>query len=267
MACAYCSSENPLGRSPASRVASANTRRQAGQSKFSLSAGQPSQQFPRAGTLAATLNVSLDELRGALRGETGPTFCYVETSIKYGSDGFAQEGSGPNFQGGSVTLCTCKHSMRSSRDVEEWPGAWIAGFASVSLNPVEHMNQLAYLMKVVEAYPSQSHLWRALSPAVREAKAADRDRLGDLYRPKDSLNDPFDPQCYEPPLPDHSHCYEWQHDIDSIDYGRRPALLVGDQKLSFLWSQPLIASSTSSAERLYQQTVSVHQKPANDLVG
>jgi hypothetical protein len=238
--CAYCSSTSPRTQSP-SEVASPRTGREYRHSKHGAASPRPRQPFPRAGTLAANLNLSLAALRDTLRRESGPVYCYVETSIKYGTSGFVQEGSGPNFQGDLVTLCTCKHSMRSSRELSEWPGVWIAGFTSVSLNPAEHINYLAYLMKVAEAYPSQIDLWNALPPSVREAKAADRDRLGDLYRPKPSLSDPFGPQSYVPPLPDHSHCDEWQHDLDSVDYGRRPSLLVGDRRFSFLWSQPLIA--------------------------
>jgi hypothetical protein len=109
--------------------------------------------------------------------------------------------------------------------------------------PNDGRNFVSYLMKVGRACHSHRELWYDLPEEVREAKAADRDRLGDLYRPAEPSGDPFDPSSYVEPRPDHSHCEigEWQDDIATEFSGRRPALLVGDPSLSFLWSRPTIA--------------------------
>jgi len=111
-------------------------------------------------------------------------------------------------------------------------------------------------MKVSQAYPSHQALWRALSYEAREAKATDLHQLGDLYRPRASVADPYDAASYFPPRPDHSHCNpqeEWRHDINCEYFGRHPTLLLGDQQFSFLWSQPLIALQPPPLTRNYEK--------------
>jgi hypothetical protein len=214
------------------------------------------QQFPKSGILAANLNHSLRSLKDALAGQRGPVYCYVETSIALYPYGFVQEGSGPNFQGGLITLCTCKHMMRSSLTIREWPNCWVAGFSSRSLKPGEGRNFLAYLMKVGQAFRSQRDIWNALPNDTREAKAADRDRLGDLYRPTSASSDPYDPGNYMPPRSDHSHCNSraiWKKDIDDGHFGRRPALLVGEPAFSFLWNRPMISLTPPPLSRNYER--------------
>ena len=212
----------------------------------------PVQRFPKTGRLAEQSNIDLSSLRKRLRGQSGVVHCYVVRTIEYPADEFVHTGSGPNFQGGLITLCTCKHQMRSRRGLRDWRGAWVAGFTSLGKVPGDHVNHLVYLMKVGQAYTSHRDLWHALSAAQREAKAADTNPLGDVFRPRSPVGDWFDPKSYIPPGPDHSHCAgnRWQEDIDDH---RRPPLLVGDPDLSLLWSRPLITWPRSRIARDYQR--------------
>jgi hypothetical protein len=107
-------------------------------------------------------------------------------------------------------------------------------------------------MKVGQAFASHRDLWTALSPSERDAKAADKNPLGDVFQPRAPVGDWFDPQSYVPPGLDHSHCAGnlWQEDIDDH---RRPPLLVGDREFSFLWSRPLVAWPKSRIARDYER--------------
>lgn len=110
------------------------------------------QPYPIAGErLHANLNLGLSALRRQVGCETNQTYSYVMTTVLSGlcvkplpllaiaqsnrrSCGsrppratvnrgvphvvFEQWGSAPNFQGDVMTLCTCKHQMRSGMDVD-----------------------------------------------------------------------------------------------------------------------------------------------------
>jgi hypothetical protein len=99
-------------------------------------------------------------------------------------------------------------------------------------------------MRVAHAFDSHRDLWlsEAIQPAVKEAKAADQDVFGDIYRPAFEVSDPFDPSSYRGPVENHVHAPDdWRSDIDYVARGgRRAALLVGEVGLSFLWSKPMV---------------------------
>lgn len=201
----------------------------------------PFQSFPQRGRLKKTLNVNLAALRRRLASESNDVHPYVVASVKYETGRFIQTGSGPNFQGGLITLCTCKHQMRSWHDTGEWLGRWIAGFTGVGT--VDRGNYLVYLMKIGDAYTSHLDLWSStrVPRKVKQVKAAHLNRLGDVFEPRSIVGAPNDPRSYVPPRNDHSHARnsEWHRDIA---YGstRPAALLVGDPELSFLWDRPLL---------------------------
>lgn len=238
------------------------------------------QPFPVAcDQLHANLNLGLAALRRRVGGVPSPTYSYVMTTVCSGlslepvrvhasgqsnrrSCGsqrtcgyrpqrvdanrevphvvFEQWGSAPNFQGDVITLCTCKHQMRSGMDVDDWYDTWIAGFTSRNIH--DGRNWLFYLARVQQPLPSQYELWNHLSTEAQEAKSASDNRLGDAYVPVlgwDGRN-PFTLTNYEPPTADHVHQRIWRYDINSTYYGRRPALLVFDPFLSFLWQRPRI---------------------------
>lgn len=201
------------------------------------------QPYPRQGKLHRNLNLSADILRQRITLGQAAVYCYVVASIKNQDGRFLQRGSGPNFQGGLITLCTCKHLMRSSMGADLWKNNWIAGFTGMEAG--EGRNALVYLMKVAHAFESHSELWYSeeISDRTRKAKATHLHRLGDIFQPVSEGGNPFDPRSYYPPLEDHSHAREnkWFGDIDYTGYsGRRAVLLAGDAGNSFLWDRSMM---------------------------
>ena len=202
------------------------------------------QVFPASGPLHDALNLSGRDLIQRLGEIEGSVYCYIVTSVNDRGGLFVQTGSAPNFQGGLITLCTCKWRMRTGRDLDAWPGRWIAGVTGAEAGP-QGRGHLLYLMCVERAFESHRDLWLWLTehaPEAAEARAADRHRVGDVYRPRASAGSPFDPDAYIPPHPHHVHSGEkWRKDINYIGHSRRrPALLVGDPHNSFLWSEPRV---------------------------
>ena len=211
--------------------------------RVSAEARQKSQPFPRNGALGSNLNLALEKLRSKIpHSDNSIVYSYVVRTIDLDRDGFTQWGSAPNFQGDLLTLCTCKHYMRTLR--QDWKDIWVAG-VTTKVN----RNALVYLMKVMKQFESQSELWSWMKRAVPRAvhqKAACWWELGDLFLPKlqHALNDleKFVPANYVEPCELHSHSKKaWYRDIDYRNgkrvegRRRRPLLLVGDPKLSFIW--------------------------------
>ena len=201
------------------------------------------QPFPKTEAQSKNLGMSLPRLKELTAKYSGKVYSYMVDSVKVGAH-FEQHGTGPNFQGGYITLCTCKHQMRSRLTVSEWPGKWLAGFTSRA--PLgDHW--LFYLAKIGSAYESHAELWNSLPKRVRQAKSSRSNRLGDLHEPEGDSHgmNQFDPADYHAPISGHSHrrnsCDNGWH-ID-VDYRRkkglrkkppRPsALLVCNRKLSF----------------------------------
>ena len=202
------------------------------------------QAMPRKGKLAQNLNLS----REALPEKFAPfqhdtVYSYIVDTVEYEEGRLRQCGSGPNFQGGLITLCSCKHWMRTARHTESWKGVWVAGFTRKSLG-----NRLFYLMRVSEAFESHSKLWFSdlIPEETKDAKVADLGKFGDIYRPKVGSGNPYCHQSYLPPCKSHVHRRSnlWHKDIKhTLGYGKRPsALLVGDPEYSFLWDKPIAAS-------------------------
>jgi hypothetical protein len=210
------------------------------------------QPFPGSGELADNCDLSLPNLKRRVHSAVGEVHSYVVRSVKLNraTQQFAQKGSAPNFQGGYVTLCTCKHQMRATQPADTWRGTWIAGFASRCL---DH-HWLFYLVQIAEACESQYDLWEFLSAkpnSVLETKSSLNESLGDVFQPKRVLHgkDRFDPACYHAPKVTHSHRQDgcdssWRNDIryrHARRYQRYPLLLVGDPAYSFLWRKPALA--------------------------
>jgi hypothetical protein len=88
------------------------------------------QPFPEDDLLVKNLNLTCSQLAKRIGKTVGTAYSYVVQSVKIHRPNlvFAQEGSAPNFQCGYLTLCTCKHQMRSSLGCSEWRGKWIVGF-------------------------------------------------------------------------------------------------------------------------------------------
>lgn len=202
------------------------------------------QEWPTKGKLNENMNLKRNDLTNKLKNKQGEMYAYVLTTIKNRNEKFIQTGCAPNFQGNRITLCTCKHYMRTWRDVSNWKEAWIVGFTGINVME-DRRNYLFYIMKVAKAFPSHKTIWYAesMSGAIRNAKNAQANPLGDIYRPKPDIKDEFNHSDYYKPIKNHVHnCSNntWHNDIEYSVKGKRPALLVGDTNHSFLWSRPII---------------------------
>jgi len=74
------------------------------------------QPFPQKDILSKNLNLNHHKLRDRLGDDDGIIYFYVMTSIIRKNGMMVQKGTGPNFQGGYISLCTCKHFMRCFKD-------------------------------------------------------------------------------------------------------------------------------------------------------
>jgi hypothetical protein len=190
------------------------------------------------------MNFQLDVLRRKIAGGQAIVYCYIIATIE-GRDGyFVQRGSAPNFQGDLITLCTCKHYMRTFMGIEDWKGKWVAGFTGVKAGGGK--NSLVYLMQVSHAFKSHHDLWfaEAIPDETKQAKAAHLNKFGDIYKPRSEAVDPFlEPRSYVSPCNNHVHAPNnyWHADINYEGCsGRVAALLVGDQDYGFLWNEPML---------------------------
>lgn len=201
------------------------------------------QEWPTKGNLKDNMNHTLYELIDALRNQQGVIYSYVLTTLKKRNGEFIQTGSGPNFQSDLITLCTCKHLMRTWRDVPNWKDVWIAGFTGINLMK-DKRNYLFYLMKVSKSFSSHKTIWNALADAIKTTKNAQLNPCGDVYRPKPDIKNEFNYLHYYPPVKNHVHATKnlWRKDItyEKSRSKRKPALLVGDTTFSFLWSLPIV---------------------------
>lgn len=189
---------------------------------------------------------------------------YAVTTLKIQKQRYWQTGSAPNFQGGLVTLCTCKHQMRGNYSAESWEaGAWVAGLTSMSESATGEQN-LFYLMRVYRAYESHADLVAGLPALGLSAALAAKDSmlhdLGDVMMPLEpGLRGEarFTPDSYHPPMPGHAHRQPedpdyWHKDIRYTGRACRPSLLVGDPALSFIWTRPLVRRKNPQAIRDYE---------------
>ncbi len=195
------------------------------------------------------MNLPLEALRSRLNSERTIVYRYVITSVDNDSGRFVQRGSGPNFQGNMITLCTCKHRMRTYLSPEAWKDKWVAGFTGLGAG--RGRNALVYLTKVAHAYESHFDLWYSdeIPDETKRAKSAMLSRHGDLLEPVGESVDPYDPLSYHPPHEAHSHSKNdsWHSDVRYTGGRcvREAALLVGDPEHSFLWDRPTLFLPTS----------------------
>lgn len=208
------------------------------------------QPFPREDLLAGNVNRALLELKKQIDDAEGLAYSYVMKSVRISPDElFEHHGSGPNFQGGRLTLCTCKHQMRTSLGCADWKGTWVAGFTSRCLKDGRHW--LFYLTRIAEAHESHADLWDRLLAPARRKKSAQENFLGDVFAPRAKVagDGRFDPRRYHTPS-GHSHRRDscdngWHNDIDywCADRYGHPPLLVGDPHVTFIWEKPIIRFS------------------------
>jgi len=204
------------------------------------------QPFPESGPLSESTNLNLEQLGQKLRHHfklNAETYVYVVATVLFTEDGihFCQTGCAPNFQGDYITLCTCKHYMRSSRTTDDWKNIWVAGFTSHKLG----RNYLFYLMQVQIAFDSFREVWETKIPMgrMKRAKDASESIFGDIFRPRSSARtSDFSIGSYEQPTKSHRHWPDaWHTDVQyKSRWGKHAPLLVGNPEFSFLWTLPLI---------------------------
>ena len=207
------------------------------------------QPMPCEGVLAQNLNLSLEALLDRIDPFLGDVvYPYVLTSLRYDDVRLHQQGSGPNFQGGLITLCTCKHLMRTYPVIKSGKDVWIAGYSSSTHSGG---SMLFYLMKIALRFESYQDFWFSdfVPEGAKVEKVADSNIFGDIYRPKSATGNPHWHRTYHAPPKGHAHCRpgaratEWWTDIEYRSRsGCTPALLVGDPEFSFLWDEPVIPS-------------------------
>jgi hypothetical protein len=210
---------------------------------------QTVQPFPSVGLLAKNANLPLPILAATMQRVREKTYSYVVSTVRLNQAMiFNQYGSAPNFQGDFLTLCTCKHQMRSRLSAEQWEAdLWIAGFTSRTIHEGKHW--LFFLAKIKTAHDSHSDWWSSKDADFRKKKAAHLHYLGDLFKPttpKPTGNSRFSPSRYLMPLVHAHRQYPghngWKNDINyrHAATSRHPPLLVADPRLTFLWEEPMI---------------------------
>ena len=210
---------------------------------------QDVQPFPTTGMLGKNLNQPLSVLFSRIRNVEARAYSYVVRTVMLNRETttFEQRGSAPNFQGDVLTLCTCKHQMRSSQPADDWKDVWVAGFTNRVRLDGKHW--LFYLAQIESSYGSHCDLWTSLNEESRNAKAAHENYLGDVFQPKrpnPTKEARFLPSRYIVPTV-HAHRQKpsdrgWQNDIKyrHADKFRHPPLLVAKPRMTFLWDEPMI---------------------------
>src|SRR5713101_3442970 len=135
------------------------------------------QPFPTEGVLFDNLDLRKPDLEERVGEHAGKVRSYKMISVYRDERGqFEQYGSGPNFQSGSLTLCTCRHEIRAEKtDPTEWlEDWWLAGFTSPRLCG---RTWLFYLAQVELVYPTAASLWESLSDNLQQAKSTRYNRL------------------------------------------------------------------------------------------
>lgn len=169
--------------------------------------------------------------------------------------------SSPNWEGGLVTYCTCKHLMRSTKR-KTWVGVWLMGLCPAKLN-----NAVMFCGRINMEFNSNLDVSKHLVhnyPSAYRTKMANSNPRGDLYATKDKLVevDEKDPtfnhkNFYEPP--NHTRSVEfykkssgsvseredgkipkWWRDIEYRHHqtGNRPKMFI--LQPCFLFSQPTL---------------------------
>jgi hypothetical protein len=181
---------------------------------------------------------------------------YLEDGI------FKQTRSGPNWQGGILTLSTCKHYTRTANT--EWLHTWFAGFTpKVGCGE----NYLLFLARISHVFDSNYDMGWYLNRHHRKAwlqKIAPQSNLGDIYMPKRTpLTDrtKYNHKNYYTPV---GHVRmemdkkwevpKWQKDINYEAKGRRPACFLFDNV--HLFKRPVFVSTRPLHRSGYKGTIS-----------
>lgn len=180
---------------------------------------------------------------------------YLEDGI------FKQTRSGPNWQGGVLTLSTCKHYMRTSQT--QWRGSWLAAFTpKVGCGE----NYLIMLARVADVFDSNYELGQYMNRHHRNAwlkKIAPQSNLGDIYMPKTqplTERTKYNHKKFYTPV---GHVRmemdkkwgvpKWQKDIDYEMNGKRPKCFIFD--CVHLFKRPTFVSTRPLHRTGYRGTI------------
>ena len=138
--------------------------------------------------------------------DEGDVYVYPHHEIYEGETGeILQTRSGPNWQGGALTLTTCKQFMRSWRAPSDWVGVWFCGL-------IPGVRKVLYIAQVRDAFDSNYALGAYVDQLDLgfEEKSAENCPCGDLYRPKSLLPGAqrWQVESLHPPMPHHTRMRE-----------------------------------------------------------
>jgi hypothetical protein len=197
---------------------------------------------------------SVEQLRDELRDHVHEDLrLYVVRSLRLVNGVLKQKGSGPNLEGGIVTLTTCKHAMRASRALNV--GTWVAGVTSAEM-PLRGQ-ALFYLARVGGYATSHVEHWNALPHPTRSAKSMVHNALGDVFEPiePEATAPDADMSKYKAFQVEHSHGM-WDGvrllgDRNGLEgdlryrshFGEPARLLRFDPSMTWVWERPTILRS------------------------
>lgn len=179
---------------------------------------------------------NLTNLRALLEG-VDTIYVYPHHEVKLEEGAILQTRSGPNWEGGVVTITTCKHLLRTYKSMVEGKTALIG-----LTNKLEGENFLMYAGVIDLKFPSNYHLGDYLvknNPTAYTKKLAKNNRLGDIFEASSRLfsEDIYDFISYDNPCNDHCRFEEndskgdpkWWKDIEYVtSNGTRPSCLILD---------------------------------------
>ena len=108
------------------------------------------QEYPKIASFEKNMNLELSEFKDQVRGELNEGVHYTVSSVvpSESRTGFIQTGCGPNFSGGIISQCTCRHDIRARWFTsDEWKEKWLAGFTGYSKKKCG-ASYLFYLIKI-----------------------------------------------------------------------------------------------------------------------
>ena len=171
---------------------------------------------------------NISDLNKILRG-ADRIYVYPHHEIKLDNGNLKQTRSGPNWEGGVVTMATCKHLLRTYNSLTG--KTVICGLT----NKLEGKNFLMYIGMIDKTFDSNLELGEYLDDEVFQIKCANGNRLGDIFKPIDVNSDKYDIFNFEEPTGNHCRAEEndskgnpkWWKDIEySSRGGIRPKCLI-----------------------------------------
>ncbi len=207
--------------------------------------------YQQIGGRSFNQNMTLFKLKKELKDNDEPIYYYIIKSVVFSNGEYHQSGCGPNFEGGVITLCTCKHRMRTFPEINK--GTWVAGITTRNSKESNINNSLFYIAQIKKVYDDYDSLISELPKNVVEYKSSLENPLGDIFFPKSNCNNLHLVDCYISPIKDHVHIINgnsWQEDVGLYKSNKIDPivhkLIVFDKSKSFIWKKPIITYQNNS---------------------